>query len=79
MITLYARPLCPNCWKVKRKLRELDLEYETEYVSHIPLLRSEVKAIGGQSKVPALVDPDHGVEGMAEGDDVVAYVEETYG
>lgn len=79
MITLYARRLCPYCWKVKRKLRALGLEYETEYVSFIPPLRSEVKAISGQSQVPVLVDPAYGVGGMAESDDIVAYLEETYG
>ena len=79
MITLYARRLCPYCWKVARKLRELDLEYETEYVSFIPPLRSEVRAISGQTQVPVIVDPAHDVDGMNESDDIVAYLEETYG
>lgn len=79
MITLYARRLCPYCWKVVRKLRQLDLEYETEYVSFVRPLRSEVKEISGQTRVPVIVDPEHGVSGMNESDDIVAYVEETYG
>ncbi|NIS35223.1 MAG: glutaredoxin, partial [Actinobacteria bacterium] len=29
--------------------------------------------------VPVLVDPEHGVEGMPESDDIVAYLEQTYG
>jgi glutathione S-transferase len=29
--------------------------------------------------VPVLVDTEHGVEGMPESDDIVAYLEETYG
>jgi glutathione S-transferase len=28
--------------------------------------------------VPVLVDTEHGVEGMPESDDIVAYLEETY-
>ena len=79
MITLYARRLCPYCWRVKRKLRELGVEYDTGYVSFVRPLRSEVKRISGQSRVPVIVDPDHGVEGMAESADIVAYLEETYG
>ena len=79
MITLYARRLCPYCWKVKRKLRELDVAYEVEYVSFVRPLRSEVKRISGQSRVPVIMDSDHGVEGMAESADIVAYLEETYG
>jgi glutathione S-transferase len=33
----------------------------------------------GQTGVPVLVDEEHGVEGMPESDDIVAYLEETYG
>jgi glutathione S-transferase len=29
--------------------------------------------------VPVLVDEDHGIEGMSESDDIVEYLEETYG
>ena len=79
MIKLYVRLLCPYCRKVRRKLDGLDLEYETQRVSFIPTLRSEVKAASGQSRVPVLVDPEHGVEGMPESDDIVRYLEETYG
>jgi len=41
-------------------------------------LRFEVKSVSGQSGVPALVDPEHGIEGMAESDDVVTRLENTY-
>ena len=42
-------------------------------------VHTEVEAVSGQTGVPVLVDPDHGVEGMPESDDIVAYLEETYG
>jgi glutaredoxin 3 len=29
--------------------------------------------------VPVLVDPEHGVDGMPESDDIVDYLYETYG
>jgi glutathione S-transferase len=41
--------------------------------------RTEVEEVSGQTGVPVLVDPEHGVEGMPESDDIVEYLEETYG
>lgn len=79
MITLYARRLCPYCWRVKRKLDALGVDYETAYVSFLPFRRSEVKAISDQSQVPVIVDTEHEVTGMNESSDIVAYLEETYG
>ena len=79
MITLYARRLCPYCIRVERKLKALDLDYEKRHVSWIPPLRSEVKKLTGQAQVPVLVDPEHGIDGMNESGDIIAYLEETYG
>ena len=41
--------------------------------------RTEVEEVSGQTGVPVLVDPDHDVAGMPESDDIVAYLDETYG
>ncbi|OYR52864.1 glutaredoxin, partial [Halorubrum sp. E3] len=41
--------------------------------------RTEVEEVSGQTGVPVLVDEEHGVEGMSESDDIVEYLEETYG
>jgi glutaredoxin 3 len=35
--------------------------------------------VSGQTGVPVLVDTDHDVEGMPESDDIVAYLDRTYG
>jgi glutaredoxin 3 len=78
-IELYELDGCPYCAKVKRKLEELDLEYESQMVPSSHSERTEVEAISGQTAVPVLVDSDQGVDGMAESDDIVAYLEETYG
>jgi len=78
-LTLYNLPGCPYCAKVKEKLAELDLEYEKIDVPSSHGERTEVEAVSGQTGVPVLVDPEHGVEGMPESDDIVAYLEETYG
>ncbi|MES3518395.1 MAG: glutaredoxin domain-containing protein [Natronomonas sp.] len=79
MIELYRLDGCPYCEKVESKLESLGLEYERHDVSMFKFLRSDVKAISGQRGVPVIVDSEHGVEGMAESDDIVAYLEATYG
>ncbi|MFB6160934.1 MAG: glutathione S-transferase N-terminal domain-containing protein [Haloferacaceae archaeon] len=78
MLELYRLPGCPYCAKVEDKLEELGLEYETRNVLPVRFLRFEVKSVSGQSGVPVLVDPERGIEGMAESDDVVAHLENTY-
>jgi glutaredoxin len=78
-LELYELEGCPYCAKVKRKLDELDLEYESHMVPRSHGDRTEVKEVSGQTGVPVLVDTDHGVEGMPESDDIVAYLEKTYG
>ncbi len=79
MLELYRLPGCPYCATVEAKLDELDLEYERHTVLPVRFLRFEVKSVSGQAGVPVLVDPEHDVEGMAESDDIVAYLEATYG
>ena len=78
-IEFYKLPGCPYCAKVERKLDELDLEYVEHEVPSAHGERTEVEEISGQTGVPVIVDEEHGVSGMAESDDIVAYLEETYG
>lgn len=78
MIKLYELDGCPYCAKVKKKLDELDIEYETVMVPSSHSERDEVEKVSGQTGVPVLVDKEHGVEGMPESDDIVQYLEETY-
>ncbi|SNZ17589.1 Glutathione S-transferase, N-terminal domain [Natronoarchaeum philippinense] len=77
-LELYELDGCPYCAKVTSKLDELDLEYESHKVPRSHSERTEVEEVSGQTGVPVLVDEDNGVEGMAESDDIVAYLEETY-
>lgn len=79
MLELYSLSGCPYCAKVENALESLQLEYERHDVSPLRSRRSEVKAVSGQSGVPVLVDPENDVTGMAESDDIVAYLERTYG
>jgi glutaredoxin len=78
-LELYELDGCPYCAKVKRKLDDLDLEYESHMVPSSHSKRTEVEEVSGQTGVPVLVDTEHDVEGMPESDDIVAYLEETYG
>ncbi|WP_224332983.1 glutathione S-transferase N-terminal domain-containing protein [Haloprofundus halobius] len=76
---LYELEGCPYCAKVRNKLAELDLEYESRKVPRSHSERTDVKEVSGQTGVPVLVDEEHDVHGMPESDDIVAYLEETYG
>ena len=78
-LELYELEGCPYCAKVIETLDELDLEYESHMVPRSHSERTEVEAVSGQTGVPVLVDEEHGVEGMSESDDIVEYLEETYG
>jgi glutaredoxin 3 len=78
-ITLYELEGCPYCAKVVNKLQELGLEYDSVMVPSSHDQRDEVQEVSGQTGVPVLVDGEHGVEGMPESDDIVEYLEETYG
>ena len=78
-IELYKLPGCPYCAKVERKLDELDLEYVEHEVPSAHSERTEVEALSGQTGVPVIVDEEHGVDAMNESDDIVDYLEETYG
>ena len=78
-LELYELPGCPFCTKVVSKLDELGLEYVSHEVPSSHAQRDEVKEVSGQTGVPVLVDTEHDVEGMPESDDIVAYLEKTYG
>jgi len=78
-LVLYELSGCPYCAKVVDKLNELGLEYESVIVPSAHSERTEVEEISGQTGVPVLVDEANGVEGMSESDDIVEYLEETYG
>jgi glutaredoxin 3 len=78
-LELYELDGCPYCAKVIRKLDELGLDYDSHMVPRSHDERTEVQEVSGQTGVPVLVDTEHGVEGMPESDDIVEYLEQTYG
>ncbi len=78
-ITMYELPGCPYCAKVRSKLEELELDYDIIEVPRSHEDRTEVEKVSGQTGVPVIVDEANGVDGMSESDDIVAYLEKTYG
>jgi glutathione S-transferase len=78
-LELYELEGCPYCAKVIQKLDELGLEYDSHMVPRSHGERTEVKAVSGQTGVPVLVDEDNDITGMPESDDIVEYLEKTYG
>ncbi|WP_247001855.1 glutaredoxin family protein [Halosolutus gelatinilyticus] len=78
-ITFYELPGCPYCAKVRTKLEALGLDYDTIEVPRSHAERTDVETVSGQTGVPVITDEAHGVEGMPESDDIVEYLEETYG
>lgn len=79
MVELYSLSGCPYCAKVERKLDELSVPFTRHEVPSLRSQRSTVKEVSGQSGVPVLVDRENGIEGMAESDDIVDYLERAYG
>lgn len=78
-VLLYDLPGCPYCAKVKRRLEDLEVPYETVAVPADRAERDEVERVSGQRGVPVLVDESNDITGMPESDEIVAYLERTYG
>lgn len=78
-LILYELQGYPYCVKVKDKLSDLNLEYESRMVPSTHAEHREVEEVGGQIGIPVPVDEEHSVEGVPESNDIVDYFEETYG
>ena len=68
----------PYCRKVRETLCSLDLDSVVHNVAKKSTRRPELVALGGKMRVPYLVDPNTGTA-MYESDDIVAYLDRTYG
>jgi glutaredoxin 3 len=77
-IEFYELDGCPFCAKVRERLNELEIEYNSHSVPSSHAERTEVEELTGQTEVPVIVDPDHDIDGMNESDDIITYLEETY-
>jgi len=77
-LVLYELDGCPYCERVAERLDALDLSYESVQVAGLHSQRDEVRRASGQRQVPVLVDDRTGLT-MAESDNIVEYLETTYG
>jgi len=76
MIKLYQFETCPFCIKVRKKLDELNLNYETVEVPRDRVKRIKIKELSGQIKVPVLEDSDGTV--VYDSSRIVEYLEDNY-
>ena len=77
-LVLYRLQSCPWCERVVRKLIDLDLDYQSRYVTGPHSTRNVVKRVSGSRTVPVLVDRDTGVT-MSESANINEYLDRTYG
>lgn len=77
-LVLYNFEASPYCRKVRETLDELGLDALVKNVAKKSKRRPELIERGGNMLVPYLTDPNTGQE-MYESDDIVAYLEKTYG
>jgi glutathione S-transferase len=74
-MTLYHVAWCPDCEVVRRKLADLQVEYEQVIVPDFRPMRKVVQEVSGQYYVPVLKDGDIV---LTETDDILDYLDKTY-
>lgn len=82
MLELYQFEGCPYCRKVRKKMTELGLSFTAHNPRQNEDRMDELMELGGEDQVPFLVDRDEDGEireKLYESDDIVEYLEETYG
>jgi glutathione S-transferase len=75
VITLFAKSGCPYCAKALGALDAHGLSFIKKNIAD-NAVAEELVALGGKKQVPYLVD---GNVAMYESDDIVEYLEKTYG
>lgn len=78
MLELFQFEKCPYCKKVREKLSELELDYICRNVPFNSEKRKLLTVLGDKEQVPMLIDMDKSLL-MYESDDIIQYLEETYG
>ena len=78
MIELFQQEGCSDCSRVRQKLSEMMIDFVARQVAVGPAARVRLELATGQRDIPALVDPEQGMI-VTEADDIVAYLQETYG
>ena len=78
MLLLFQTENCPYCAKVRSVLTLLNISYLAINATSGSKAREIQLKLGDLDQVPFLVDIDNGVT-MYESDDIVAYLDRTYG
>ncbi|PKN58082.1 MAG: glutathione S-transferase [Deltaproteobacteria bacterium HGW-Deltaproteobacteria-14] len=78
LLVLYSFEASPYCRKVRERLHELNLDALVINLAKKSPHRPQLVARGGKMQVPYLIDPNTGTE-LYESDDIVAYLDATYG
>ncbi len=73
---LYDMWLCPYCYRVRKKLRQLGIKYDRVWVGFHPRRWAEVEELTGKAMVPVLVDGDRVINESAV---ICEYLEAHYG
>ena len=74
-IVLYQAEWCPYCARVRSKLTDLLLDYQTVNVPHAHAERTIVKEVSGRTGIPVLVDGDVVLD---DDDTIIPYLEQKY-
>ena len=75
MIKLYQAEWCPFSHRIRAKLTELGIDYESVNVPASAEKRAELKEITGNSTIPVLVD---GEKVFSDSSEILSYLEEEY-
>ena len=75
-IVLYQAEWCPYCARVRAKMTDLLLDYKTVNVPRDHAERGTVQDVSGQTGIPVMVDGDVVLD---DDDDIIPYLEKTYG
>lgn len=76
MLTLFYRPTCPYCRKVRNAALEFGIGFDLRDIAQ-EANRTELISQGGKQQVPYLVDVAKGVA-MYESEDIIAYLQKEY-
>jgi len=73
VITLYTKPDCPYCAKVKTRIDELAIPYEEKSIADDGV-SEELISKGGKRQVPYLVDDENNIS-MYKSEAIINYLE----
>src|SRR3712207_2452593 len=72
---LYQAEWCPFSHRVRAKLTELGVDYETVNVPASSKKREELEEVAGTTAIPVLVDGDRTI---SDSDEAISYLEQEY-